>query len=1451
MVAQKRKAMVDEPATSLLSSTEEVNFPRGGASALSPLEHREIANKAAQDLFTTSPEKQTETTTETVTKKRRPNKNKKKPAPKETSSNEPKLKPIELLTFKQLTEGALLLGCISHISDLELIVALPQQLTGVVPITEISDPITTRVELAANAEEDEEKDDDDDQSELPDLKELFHLGQWVRCRVISVADGESDNQKKRIELSLKPEKVNADIAKVDVTTGMTLGAYVQSVEDHGYILSLGLKDLTGFCNNAEAKTYIEKYNRGQELVPGQLVECMVTKKSGNKRTVTVTLDHKKLAKGVLEEPCSRIASLIPGQLVEGVVETVQANGVIVKFMGLYQATISVSHMPAGTNVEESYKIGQKVQFRILYSILNVDQKKIAGSVLQHVLSLDSPILAAGKQSQQYVSEAFPYGTFLDNVTACRVTKVGVYVTIQGLEGVAGFIHISRLADEQVPSISANNGPYKLGSTHRARVLGYNPVDAMFLLTIQPSVLAEKFLRIEDIEVGSVIEATAQKLVDSGLIVNISRSMTALVPTHHLSDVKLSHPEIKFKPGVKVRARVMLTNAAKRKVLLTLKRSLIDSELPLIKDMKDVQPGMISHGVIVSLRSVGCVVGFYNNITAFAHISEMTETTVRNIADVFHVGQTVKARVINVDAENNKMQVSFINKKKEKKEKKEAKAQAVDEETKPGKLVQVTIKEIKKTQLNVSLPNGMVGRIHITEIYKDMDSIQNKRHPLRRFRSGTQVEARILGVRDVKLHTYLPISNTSKTKQTIECSLLDASDGYQPPRDIRNVKAGESYIGFIGGFEKEHALVHIGAHTTGIIPKQYISSDPALANDMTKHFIIGQAIKVAVLNVDAGKKSLKMMHQDTDDTQVIDDFDSLSKGQVVSGVIRKVDEQHGLLVGLNKKMAGKVHRTDLSDTFTDDPTAGFKVGQVVRCAVISIDAKNKRVDLSLRASRLESGVVPKNPEIQSVEDVKEGQILQGYVENIVDAGVFVGYGRQIRARVKIANLSDAFVKEWKEIYHVGQLVTSKVLQVDVNVKRIEASLKKSVVEGIALPKKRKASEEEEEAAIIDSEDEEMEDASESESDEASEDEQMEGQEEDDDEDEEMEEAQEENEEDEEEEEEEEDTEAPALSLSGFDWTGQTATTTEKQDSSDEEEESADEEEEATSKSKKPKQKKEVVDKTAELSTATPQSAADFERVLVGSPNSSFVWINYMAYQLRLSEIAKAREIGERALKTINFREEQEKLNVWVAMLNLENNFGSEETLDEVFKRALIYNEPKKVYLQLASIYERSKKDDKAEALWQEMTRKFSQSSKVWTLFGLFCLKRDNVEGARELLQRSLKSLPKHKHVKTIVKFAQMEFKHGEAERGRTIFEGVMGNYPKRVDLWNVYLDQEIRAGDQEIIRRLFERVTAMKYSSKKMKFLFKKWLQYEKQHGSEDDVERVKQKALAYVESKSN
>lgn len=54
------------------------------------------------------------------------------------------------------------------------------------------------------------------------------------------------------------------------------------------------------------------------------------------------------------------------------------------------------------------------------------------------------------------------------------------------------------------------------------------------------------------------------------------------------------------------------------------------------------------------------------------------------------------------------------------------------------------------------------------------------------------------------------------------------------------------------------------------------------------------------------------------------------------------------------------------------------------------------------------------------------------------------------------------------------------------------------------------------------------------------------------------------------------------------------------------------------------------------SARPESAEAFERLLLSSPDSSLLWLQYMAFQLQATQIEQARAVAERALKTISFR-----------------------------------------------------------------------------------------------------------------------------------------------------------------------------------------------------------------------
>jgi len=72
---------------------------------------------------------------------------------------------------------------------------------------------------------------------------------------------------------------------------------------------------------------------------------------------------------------------------------------------------------------------------------------------------------------------------------------------------------------------------------------------------------------------------------------------------------------------------------------------------------------------------------------------------------------------------------------------------------------------------------------------------------------------------------------------------------------------------------------------------------------------------------------------------------------------------------------------------------------------------------------------------------------------------------------------------------------------------------------------------------------------------------------------------------------------------------------------------------------------------------------------------------MAFMLDKLDVEAARKVAERAIKSIGMTAEADKLNLWIAYMNLENSFGTEDSLQKVVVRALECNDTMKVYLQL--------------------------------------------------------------------------------------------------------------------------------------------------------------------------
>uniref|UniRef100_A0A147BRK9 Protein RRP5 homolog n=1 Tax=Ixodes ricinus TaxID=34613 RepID=A0A147BRK9_IXORI len=712
--------------------------------------------------------------------------------------------------------------------------------------------------------------------------------------------------------------------------------------------------------------------------------------------------------------------------------------------------------------------------------------------------------------------------------------------------------------------------------------------------------------------------------------------------------------------------------------------------------------------------------------------------------------------------------------------------------KNGQLHEATVESVEKFQLKVSLKGGSRGRVHITMIKEQPKEGEN---PMQGFQQGDKLHLHILGKTAVQHRRMLAITGR---KNLAECSLFPHRSGFK-------VRPGNTVTGFFSHFSEGSLFLVLSTDKMAKLPILNMNLPAEDLPYVHKLYKIGQAVRAKVLRVD--KNTVELSQLDTD---------TLEPGSKVNACVVSVRTTLGAYLCLPLGHRGVMGLTDVSDDFSKTTALmeSHLQARYVRCRILTQDEETGQFRVSMRESRLNmaraSAVV--DVEVDDFNDLSVDASLRGFVKSVNKFGCFVNVGYNIDGLVPLSKLPGAIQRN-RKMLKIGSLVSVVVKHIQAAEKKLLLTLSDSDIQSPTISRKRRLSSTSETEPIYDS------------------------------------------------------TEKkskldplPRLSLGeGFSWDVEATPNLAKhledapavQSSDDEAEEQGSKhktrkeirEEREQAEAKLRERERRLVDPSRE-----PETVDDFDRLVLVSPNSSIVWLRYMAFHLRQAEIEKARTVARRALDCIQFREEQEKLNVWTALLNLEHLYGTQDSLNEVFRQALQCNDSLKVYTHLAQIYVSANKNELAEELYKQMLNKFKQNVDVWLGFGLFYIKTGNVESCRSLLQRALKSLPKQDHVAIISKFAQMEFKYGDVERGKSMFDSILANYPKRTDLWLVYVDLLAKLPDVEGVRKTLERATSLKLNPKKMKPLFKKWLDFEKQHGDDTTSQKVRQRAVEYVES---
>ncbi|NPV59034.1 MAG: 30S ribosomal protein S1 [Actinobacteria bacterium] len=161
------------------------------------------------------------------------------------------------------------------------------------------------------------------------------------------------------------------------------------------------------------------------------------------------------------------------------------------------------------------------------------------------------------------------------------------------------------------------------------------------------------------------------------------------------------------------------------------------------------------------------------------------------------------------------------------------------------------------------------------------------------------------------------------------------------------------------------------------------------------------------------------------------LDNLDKGMRVSGKVSSL-VSFGAFVNLGG-IDGLVHISELSWCHVEKPSEVLSVGDEVEVEILDVDRDRERISLSLKACQAD-------PWEQLSQDVRIGEIIQGTVTKLVPFGAFVQVRPGIEGLIHISELSRRHVEQPDEVLSVNQVIDVKVIDIDIDRRRISLSLK---------------------------------------------------------------------------------------------------------------------------------------------------------------------------------------------------------------------------------------------------------------------------------------------------------------------------------------------------------------------------------------------------------------------------
>jgi small subunit ribosomal protein S1 len=332
-------------------------------------------------------------------------------------------------------------------------------------------------------------------------------------------------------------------------------------------------------------------------------------------------------------------------------------------------------------------------------------------------------------------------------------------------------------------------------------------------------------------------------------------------------------------------------------------------------------GQIIDGLVKNITDYGAFIDL-GGIDGLLHVTDMAWRRVNHPSEILNVGDTVKVQIIRINPETQRISLGM-------KQLQSDPWSAIEAKYPIGSRFNGTVTNIADYGAFVELEPGVEGLIHVSE----MSWTKKNVHPGKIVSTSQQVEVQILEVDPSKRRISLGLKQTQDNPW--DAFLAQHPKGTVVEGPIRNITEFGLFIGLDNDID---GMVHLSD----------LSWDQR-GEDAIANFRKGDVVKAAVTEVDVEKERISLSVKALDADTFSDAVDGVKRGSVITVTVTAIEEG-GIECDYNG-MKSFIRRSDLSRERGEQRPERFQVGDHVDVRVTNVDAKTRRLGLSIKAREI--------------------------------------------------------------------------------------------------------------------------------------------------------------------------------------------------------------------------------------------------------------------------------------------------------------------------------------------------------------------------------------------------------------------------------------------------------------------------------------------------------------------